>query len=83
MIWGFGPTEQYIYASSEPKDDKCFEGYHKIFDVEKGASYDLDSKEAGDCLALTPDGLCHYIFAMISNDMVDRRVHSCPRFPGA
>jgi len=56
MIWGFGPTEQYIYASSEPKDDKCFEGYHKIFDVEKGASYDLDSKEAGDCLALTPDG---------------------------
>ncbi|KAF8623044.1 hypothetical protein AX15_006550 [Amanita polypyramis BW_CC] len=56
MIWGYGPTEHLICASSEPKADDCFEGYHKVFDVEKGVSYDLDSKEAGDSIGLTPDG---------------------------
>ena len=63
MIWGFGPTEQYIFASSEPKDDNCFEGYHKAFDVEKGTAYDLDAKEAGDSIALMPDGLYHRLFS--------------------
>lgn len=62
MIWGFGPTEQYIFASSEPRDDDCFEGYHKVFDVEIGNAYDLDAKEAGDSIALMPDGLYHRLF---------------------
>ncbi|KAK2463584.1 hypothetical protein APHAL10511_004335 [Amanita phalloides] len=60
IIWGFGPTAHLICASSEPIDDDCSDGYHKLFDVKEGIkegkSYDLDAKEAGDTLALMPDG---------------------------
>jgi hypothetical protein len=82
MIWGSGPTERHICASSEPRDDSSFEGYHKVFDVEKGVAYDLDANEAGDGIALTPDGLCHHCSVMINNDKVDRRVHSCSYVSG-
>ncbi|KAF8637653.1 hypothetical protein AX17_002721 [Amanita inopinata Kibby_2008] len=57
MIWGTEATDHYIFASTEPRADDCFDGYHKAFNVARGVcDYELDSHEAGDSLAIGPHG---------------------------
>ncbi|PFH51842.1 hypothetical protein AMATHDRAFT_46814 [Amanita thiersii Skay4041] len=59
MVWGYNTTEQYLFASSEPESDDCYEGFHRAFNMEKGVcDYELDTSEAGDCMEVVPNGTC-------------------------
>lgn len=56
MVWGSGPTERCLFASSEPIDTNEFVGCHRIFDVERNTSAIINAKEAGDALCIDPFG---------------------------
>ncbi|TFK29731.1 WD40 repeat-like protein [Coprinopsis marcescibilis] len=55
--WGSGPTENQIFASSEPLEENCFDGHHRTADATSSKdSYKFDASEAGDALVLNPSG---------------------------
>ena len=56
MVWGSGPTERCLFASSEPIDTNEFVGCHRIFDLGRNTSAIIDAKEAGDALCVDPSG---------------------------
>lgn len=66
MVWGRGPTENWLFASSEPdplilRDDVAkaiFTGRHIAVDiVGQEVPYDLQANEAGDSLCINPSGM--------------------------
>jgi hypothetical protein len=60
MVWGVNSTPEFIFASSEPHNDDA-DGCHRAFDTNKGVlAYNLDAKEAGEAMAISPDGLSNY-----------------------
>ncbi|KAG6910008.1 hypothetical protein DXG01_013730, partial [Tephrocybe rancida] len=57
MVWGRGPTAEYLFASSEPNDSTKFIGFHKAIDAETWrVSYTFDEDGAGDEITVPNDG---------------------------
>ncbi|KAG7094055.1 hypothetical protein E1B28_007674 [Marasmius oreades] len=57
MLWGIGPTSDYLFASSESEQFDVWKGTHSCFDTNSTRPYFLDAdKESGDALALQTDG---------------------------
>jgi hypothetical protein len=57
MAWGLQGTSTYIFASSEPPGEDEYRGFHGAFDINRLVkAYKFDAKEAGDALALDPNG---------------------------
>ncbi|KAG6891179.1 hypothetical protein C0995_008431 [Termitomyces sp. Mi166 len=57
MTWGRGPTENRLFASSEPLDSTRFIGHHKAIDAkESEILYAFDEDGAGDEMTITNDG---------------------------
>lgn len=67
MVWGTGPTEDCLFASSEPDPlirdeipEALFVGRHKAFDVEnEKALYEFQAEEAGDSLCINASGMAN------------------------
>ncbi|KAK1219659.1 hypothetical protein PQX77_017610 [Marasmius sp. AFHP31] len=72
MVWGIGPTEGYIFATSEPVNHNAWKGSHLMFHVEntRGKDSRIELKEAdhesGDAIALSPDGKTLALFTCTS-----------------
>jgi hypothetical protein len=60
VLWGCGPTEHLIYASSEPRnsdDEGKDQGSHRAYDMSLGRElFSFSANEAGDAGAISPDG---------------------------
>ncbi|KAI6116796.1 WD40-repeat-containing domain protein [Pisolithus croceorrhizus] len=56
--WGVGSTEDFLFTSSEPPaPDDTVTGYHRAWDTNRRSlAFELDANEAGDAVAITPDG---------------------------
>ena len=61
VVWGCGPTERYVYTSSEPHDsdgEGKDKGYHFAHDISRGVKlFPFDAEESGDAGAISPDGM--------------------------
>jgi hypothetical protein len=56
MVWGANSTPEFIFASSEPHNDDA-EGCHRAFDtIKEVLVYEFDATEAGEAMAISPDG---------------------------
>ncbi|KAG6832257.1 hypothetical protein H0H87_002153 [Tephrocybe sp. NHM501043] len=57
MLWGYGPTANTVFTSTEPHDATKYVGQHKAVDVEKRkVDYSFEEDGAGDEIAVTDDG---------------------------
>lgn len=56
--WGAGPTEDLLFTSSEPPaPNDIVTSYHRVWDTKKQRlAFELDANEAGDAIAISPDG---------------------------
>ncbi|KAI6013545.1 WD40-repeat-containing domain protein [Pisolithus marmoratus] len=56
--WGVGSTENFLFTSSEPPaPDDTVTGYHRAWDAKRQClAFELDVNEAGDAIAVNPDG---------------------------
>ncbi|KAL0065171.1 hypothetical protein AAF712_007841 [Marasmius tenuissimus] len=72
MVWGIGPTEGYIFATSEPDNHNAWKGSHLMFHAEntRGKDSRIELKEAddepGDAITLSPDGKTLALFTCTS-----------------
>ncbi|KAG6905134.1 hypothetical protein DXG01_004645 [Tephrocybe rancida] len=56
MVWGRGPTAEYLFASSEPNDPTKSIGFHKAIDAEAWrVSYTFDEDGTGDEITVPND----------------------------
>ena len=58
IVWGLEGTSHYLFASSESSGgDDNYTGFHRAFDLNKATfAYQFDANEAGDAIALSPNG---------------------------
>jgi hypothetical protein len=60
VLWGRGPTERFMYTSSEAHDSNGEgkdEGYHRAHDISRGRMlFPFSANESGDAGAVSPDG---------------------------
>lgn len=56
--WGVESTEDFLFTSSEPPaPDDTVTGYHRAWDTNRRSlAFQLDAHEAGDAIAISPDG---------------------------
>lgn len=63
ILWGQGPSQHLLFASSEPTGKGDNTGFHRAFDTSRGAlAVQFDATEAGDAAALSPDGVTLVLF---------------------
>ncbi|KAH7890777.1 WD40-repeat-containing domain protein [Phlebopus sp. FC_14] len=56
-VWGIDPSSHLLFTSSEPHEPTNDHGYHRAYDVVRGTTaLDFDATEAGEALAISPDG---------------------------
>ncbi|KAG6821210.1 hypothetical protein H0H93_004031 [Arthromyces matolae] len=57
IAWGHGPSNNVVFASSEPIDHTKRIGFHKVIDADtKTILHEFDENGAGDELSITNDG---------------------------
>ncbi|KAG1739962.1 WD40-repeat-containing domain protein [Suillus lakei] len=86
VLWGCGPTERFMYTSSEAHDSNGEgkdEGFHRAHDISRGrVLFPFSAKESGDAGAVSPDGSTYVLITCGENNQHPIRLYDVARKSG-
>lgn len=86
VLWGRGPTERFMYTSSEAHDsdgEGKDKGFHRAHDISRGrVLFSFSAKESGDAGAVSPDGSTYVLITCGENNQHPMRLYDIARKSG-
>ncbi|KAG1769562.1 WD40-repeat-containing domain protein [Suillus placidus] len=86
VLWGHGPTERFMYTSSEahdPNGEGKDEGFHRAHDISRGrVLFPFSANESGDAGAVSPDGSIYVLITCGENNQHPIRLYDVARKSG-
>lgn len=86
VLWGRGPTERFMYTSSEAHDsdgEGKDEGFHRAHDISRGrVLFPFSANESGDAGAISPDGSTYVLITCGENNRHPIRLYDVARKSG-
>lgn len=86
VLWGRGPTERFMYTSSEAHDsdgEGKDEGFHRAHDISRGrVLFPFSANESGDAGAISPDGSIYVLITCGENNRHPIRLYDIARKSG-
>ncbi|KAG2747812.1 WD40 repeat-like protein [Suillus brevipes Sb2] len=83
VLWGRGPSERFMYTSSEAHDsdgEGKDEGFHRAHDISRGGVlYSFSARESGDAGAVSPDGSAYVLITCGENNRHPIRLYDVAR----